>query len=170
MVVRPTIDNASAPTAEKIFHFPGLAAQHARQDPVPFFKKPRVLQQPLHHIVMDVGNKEIGGTGHQLLRTSLNRKHPVTEAVQTAGGEMLITADHGNAEQMVDPKSQQPHTAHTLNPVPLIYVGNAAPALMENGALCDVAPTLLQIMGLPQPAAMTGRSLLLAADADADAA
>ena len=91
----------------------------------------------------------------------------VAEAVLEVGGEMLITADHGNAEQMVDPKAQQVHTAHTLNPVPLIYVGNRAPALMENGALCDVAPTLLQIMGLPQPAAMTGRSLLLTADADA---
>ena len=91
----------------------------------------------------------------------------VSDAVLAAGGEMLITADHGNAEQMTDPKSKQVHTAHTLNPVPLVYVGKSAPGLMDNGALCDVAPTLLQIMGLSQPAAMTGRSLLLAADADA---
>ena len=91
----------------------------------------------------------------------------VSEAVVKVGGEMLITADHGNAEQMIDPQAQQVHTAHTTNPVPLIYVGTNAPGLMENGALCDVAPTLLQIMGLPQPAAMTGRSLLVAADADA---
>ncbi len=91
----------------------------------------------------------------------------VVEAVREVGGEMLITADHGNAEQMMDPKSGQPHTAHTTNLVPLIYVGDRAPALMENGALCDVAPTLLQIMGLRQPAEMTGRSLLLKADADA---
>ena len=84
-----------------------------------------------------------------------------------AGGELLITADHGNAEQMIDPDAQQVHTAHTTNPVPLIYVGHGASALMENGALCDIAPTLLQIMGLNQPAEMTGRSLLLAADADA---
>jgi 2,3-bisphosphoglycerate-independent phosphoglycerate mutase len=115
-------------------------------------------------MVGHTGNYEAAVQAIEVLDKCLGR---VTEAVQTAGGEMLITADHGNAEQMVDPKSQQPHTAHTLNPVPLIYVGNAAPALMENGALCDVAPTLLQIMGLPQPAAMTGRSLLLAADADA---
>ena len=94
----------------------------------------------------------------------------VAAAVEKAGGEMLITADHGNAEQMLDPKAEQPHTAHTLNPVPLIYVGRGAPGLMENGALCDIAPTLLQIMGLPQPAAMTGRSLLMTADSDADAA
>ncbi len=91
----------------------------------------------------------------------------VVEAVEEVGGAMLITADHGNAEQMVDAKGEQAHTAHTLNPVPLIYVGENAPQLMENGALCDVAPTLLQIMDLPQPAAMTGRSLIVAADADA---
>ena len=91
----------------------------------------------------------------------------VTEAVLEVGGELIITADHGNAEQMVDPKVGQVHTAHTVNPVPLIYVGHAAPNLLENGALCDVAPTLLQIMGLPQPPEMTGRSLLPAADANA---
>jgi len=94
----------------------------------------------------------------------------VTEATLAAGGELLITADHGNAEQMLDPTVQQPHTAHTLNPVPLIYVGSGASALKENGALCDVAPTLLQIMGLPQPAAMTGRSLLQRAADGVDAA
>ncbi|MGD1982842.1 MAG: 2,3-bisphosphoglycerate-independent phosphoglycerate mutase [Chromatiaceae bacterium] len=94
----------------------------------------------------------------------------VTEATLAAGGELLITADHGNAEQMVDPKADQPHTAHTVNPVPLIYVGERASALMDNGALCDVAPTLLQIMGLPQPPEMTGRTLFKAADPDADAA
>ena len=91
----------------------------------------------------------------------------VVDAVVAVGGELLITADHGNAEQMVDPVAEQAHTAHTLNPVPLIYVGRGAPALKENGALCDIAPTLLQIMGLPQPAAMTGRSLLATADEDA---
>ena len=91
----------------------------------------------------------------------------VTKAVLEAGGELLITADHGNAEQMTDVRTKQAHTAHTLNPVPLIYVGKSAPGLMDNGALCDVAPTLLQIMGLSQPAEMTGRSLLLPADADA---
>jgi 2,3-bisphosphoglycerate-independent phosphoglycerate mutase len=94
----------------------------------------------------------------------------VTEATLAAGGELLITADHGNAEQMVDPKADQPHTAHTVNPVPLIYVGERASELMDNGALCDVAPTLLQIMGLPQPPEMTGRTLFKAADPDADAA
>ena len=91
----------------------------------------------------------------------------VSTAVEESGGAMLITADHGNAEQMLDSKAQQPHTAHTLNVVPLVYIGRREATLMENGALCDVAPTILQIMGLPQPAAMTGRSLLKVADADA---
>lgn len=81
------------------------------------------------------------------------------EAMREIGGEVLITADHGNAETMRDEESQQPHTAHTLNLVPLLYIGRKA-RMADGGALQDVAPTLLQIMGLPQPAAMTGRSLL----------
>ena len=115
-------------------------------------------------MVGHTGNFEASVQAIEVLDECLGR---VAEAVLAVGGEMLITADHGNAEQMTDPKSGQPHTAHTTNPVPLIYVGNGATALMDNGALCDIAPTLLQIMGLSQPAAMTGRSLLLAADADA---
>ncbi|MCB1787024.1 MAG: 2,3-bisphosphoglycerate-independent phosphoglycerate mutase [Chromatiaceae bacterium] len=118
-------------------------------------------------MVGHTGNYEAAVKAIEVLDECLGR---VTDAVLEVGGEMLITADHGNAEQMVDPKAEQPHTAHTTNPVPLIYVGRGASALMENGALCDIAPSLLQIMGLPQPAEMTGRSLLLVADADADAA
>ncbi len=83
----------------------------------------------------------------------------VVEAMRAAGGEVLITADHGNAETMRDEVSQQPHTAHTLNLVPLLYVGRKA-RVAQGGALQDVAPTLLAMMGLPQPPAMTGRSLL----------
>ena len=81
------------------------------------------------------------------------------DAMREIGGEVLITADHGNAETMRDAETQQPHTAHTLNLVPLLYVGRKA-RMANGGALQDVAPTLLAIMGLPQPAAMTGRSLL----------
>jgi len=84
----------------------------------------------------------------------------VTDAALKAGGEVLITADHGNAEQMLDTENNQPHTAHTTNLVPLIYVGEQADSLVENGALCDISPTLLQMMGLKQPVEMTGRSLL----------
>lgn len=81
------------------------------------------------------------------------------EAVGKAGGEMLITADHGNAEQMCDPVTGKPHTAHTANPVPLIYVGRPA-ALHEGGALSDVAPTMLALLGLDKPREMEGKSLV----------
>jgi 2,3-bisphosphoglycerate-independent phosphoglycerate mutase len=83
------------------------------------------------------------------------------EAVERAGGSLLITADHGNAEMMRDPATGQPHTAHTTNPVPLVLV-NPPPGIagLEDGRLADIAPTLLAIMGLKQPEAMTGHSLL----------
>jgi 2,3-bisphosphoglycerate-independent phosphoglycerate mutase len=82
-------------------------------------------------------------------------------AVREAGGALLVTADHGNCEQMTDAKGN-PHTAHTLNPVPLYYMNDAdkGATLRDGGRICDVAPTMLQILGLPQPEAMTGRSLL----------
>ncbi|MET0092406.1 MAG: 2,3-bisphosphoglycerate-independent phosphoglycerate mutase [Sedimenticola sp.] len=83
----------------------------------------------------------------------------VTSALHRVGGELLITADHGNAEQMQDPENDQAHTAHTQNPVPLVYVGRKAD-LMEDGALCDIAPTLLHIMDLKLPSEMKGHSLL----------
>jgi 2,3-bisphosphoglycerate-independent phosphoglycerate mutase len=83
----------------------------------------------------------------------------VVEAMQAAGGEVLITADHGNAEQMLDPETGQPHTAHTMNAVPFLYVGRKA-RMIEGGALQDVAPTLLAMMGLPQPPEMGGRALI----------
>jgi len=83
----------------------------------------------------------------------------VLKAIHLAGGEMLITADHGNSEQMEDRENHQPHTAHTTNPVPLIYVGRQA-ELEEGGALCDISPTLLGIMGLEPPTEMQGRSLI----------
>ena len=84
----------------------------------------------------------------------------VVEAVLAAGGAALITADHGNCEQM-DDGNGTPHTAHTANLVPLILVdpGRRAARLRE-GILADLAPTILQLMGIPQPEAMTGRSLL----------
>jgi 2,3-bisphosphoglycerate-independent phosphoglycerate mutase len=81
------------------------------------------------------------------------------DAMRDIGGEVLITADHGNAETMLDPATKQAHTAHTLNLVPLLYVGRKAKAA-DGGALQDVAPTLLAMMGLPQPPQMTGKSLI----------
>jgi len=89
----------------------------------------------------------------------------VLKALHPVGGEMLVTADHGNSEQMEDHVSHQPHTAHTTNPVPLIYVGRYA-ELEEGGALCDIAPTLLSIMGLEQPAEMQGRPLIRLSEED----
>lgn len=87
----------------------------------------------------------------------------IVAAVRATGGAVLITADHGNLEMMRDPITGQPHTAHTVGPVPLVYVGERRAALREGGALRDVAPTLLDLLGLPQPAEMSGQSLLLPA-------
>jgi 2,3-bisphosphoglycerate-independent phosphoglycerate mutase len=84
----------------------------------------------------------------------------VLEALEKAGGAMLVTADHGNCEMMVDPETGGPHTAHTTNPVPVVLVGGPRGARLGDGRLADLAPTLLELMGLPQPEEMTGQSLI----------
>jgi 2,3-bisphosphoglycerate-independent phosphoglycerate mutase len=84
----------------------------------------------------------------------------VVEAARAVGGEVIITADHGNAEKMNDEGTGQAHTAHTLNVVPFIYVGRPGARLRQGGALQDIAPTLLAMMGLPQPTEMTGAPLV----------
>lgn len=84
----------------------------------------------------------------------------IIAALQEVGGEAIITADHGNAECMRDEGTQQPHTAHTSEPVPFIYIGRPAKVIVENGMLADVAPTILHILGLPQPQEMTGQALV----------
>ena len=86
----------------------------------------------------------------------------VYQAVKGIGGEMLITADHGNAEQMINPNTGKVHTAHTNNPVPLIFVSDRAAEIAEPevGALSDIAPTLLSMMGIKKPSEMTGNSLI----------
>lgn len=81
-------------------------------------------------------------------------------ALEQSGGEMIITADHGNADCMYDPLTQQPHTAHTINPVPFIYVGRPASIIKKEGVLADIAPTMLYLMGLTIPNEMTGTSLV----------
>lgn len=84
------------------------------------------------------------------------------DAVLEVGGQMFICADHGNCEQLVDYETGAPFTAHTTNPVPFILVNyDEAYTLREGGALCDIAPTLLEMMGMEQPAEMTGKSLLI---------
>jgi 2,3-bisphosphoglycerate-independent phosphoglycerate mutase len=85
----------------------------------------------------------------------------VLPALRAAGGVMIVTADHGNCEVMVDPVTGGPHTAHTLNPVPVALIGGPEGARLRDGRLCDLAPTVLQLMGLPQPPEMTGESLLI---------
>lgn len=84
----------------------------------------------------------------------------IMAAMRAASGALLVTADHGNAEMMRDPATGGPHTAHTLNRVPVMLQGGPAGATLADGRLADVAPTLLALLGLPQPAAMTGQSLL----------
>ena len=81
-------------------------------------------------------------------------------ALEKARGAMIVTADHGNCEVMIDPVTGGPHTAHTTNPVPVVLVGGPAGARLGNGRLADLAPTLLDLMGLPLPPEMTGRSLI----------
>ncbi len=84
------------------------------------------------------------------------------QAVSAKGGALMITADHGNVELMKDPVTHQPHTAHTTGPVPVVLAGAPAGTHLVNGRLCDVAPTLLSLLGLAQPQEMTGHSLLVA--------
>lgn len=85
----------------------------------------------------------------------------IVEALTKAGGVALITADHGNAEQMENPNTGEPHTAHTSNPVKCIYVGDGEVKALKNGKLCDLAPTLLELLGVRKPEEMTGESLIV---------
>jgi 2,3-bisphosphoglycerate-independent phosphoglycerate mutase len=85
----------------------------------------------------------------------------ILTALKEVDGEMILTADHGNAECMYDEKTAQPHTAHTSDPVPFVYVGRPATLRYQQGCLADIAPTLLPLMGLNTPSEMTGKNLLL---------
>ena len=119
-------------------------------------------------IVLNFANADmVGHTGSipaaikavETVDTGLGR---IADAIQSMGGALLVTADHGNAEMMVDPETGGPHTAHTLNPVPLILTGAGNRVLVAEGRLADIAPTMLELMELPKPAEMTGASLLKA--------
>lgn len=85
----------------------------------------------------------------------------VLTALKAAGGAMVLTADHGNCELMIDPVTGGPHTAHTTNPVPVVLIGGPAGASLRKGRLADLAPTLLDLMALPLPPEMTGHSLIV---------
>ena len=116
-------------------------------------------------IILNFANPDmVGHTGSlpaairavETVDASLGR---IAAAVTQAGGALLVTADHGNCEMMRDPVTGAPHTAHTTNPVPVLLMGGSVRQL-EDGSLADIAPTLLELMGLAQPAEMTGKSLI----------
>ncbi len=106
------------------------------------------------------GNMEAATKAIEALDACIGR---AVNAMQSIGGEILITADHGNAEQMMDNSTHQAHTAHTLNPVPFLYIGRPA-KLSEHGSLQDIAPSLLSMIGLSKPPEMTGQSLIRITD------
>ena len=114
------------------------------------------------HTLTIVGQIE----GHQVLPSSAKTtkyEHvmPLLAAIEEMGGRAFVTADHGNADRMTDEEGK-PFTAHTTNPVPFIAVGfpEGTKLMPEGGRLADIAPTMLAALGLPQPAEMTGRSML----------
>jgi len=117
-------------------------------------------------IVVNFANPDmVGHTGDlgaaiaacEAVDTGLGR---ALEALEAVGGAMIVTADHGNCEMMIDLETGGPHTAHTLNPVPVVVVGGPKGATLRDGRLADLAPTVLALMGLDQPVEMTGQSLL----------
>ena len=125
-----------------------------------------IEQQRYDVIIVNYANGDmVGHTGVfeaavaavECLDTCIGR---IQTALQKVGGEALITADHGNVEQMSDDSTGQAHTAHTCEPVPFVYMGPRQVELREGGILSDVAPTLLALLGLPQPSEMTGRSIV----------
>ena len=126
-----------------------------------------ILSRQYHAIICNYANCDM--VGHSgILEASIKAVEAVdacigrvVAAMQSIGGEVIITADHGNVEQMMDNVNHQPHTQHTTNLVPFLYIGRKAQlAKVGEGALSDIAPTLLKMMGLPQPAEMTGKPLL----------
>jgi 2,3-bisphosphoglycerate-independent phosphoglycerate mutase len=124
-----------------------------------------ILSRQYHAIICNYANGDmVGHSGNMAAATKAIEALDicigrVVKAMRSTGGEVIITADHGNAEQMLDRVTNQAHTAHTLNLVPFLYIGRKA-KLHDNGSLRDLAPSLLTMMGLPQPPEMTGHSLI----------
>ena len=125
-----------------------------------------IQSQTYDSIILNYANPDmVGHTGSleaaiKAIETVDECVGKVVEAVERQNGVLLITADHGNAEQMVDYKTGEPHTAHTTNPVPLMLIG-IENAKLKQGKLADLAPTMLDIMGLEKPEEMTGESLII---------
>jgi len=117
-------------------------------------------------IVCNYANPDmVGHTGDfnatvKAIETIDNCLGQIISALRDVGGEVIITADHGNAECMFDDNTKQPHTAHTSDPVPFVYMGRPASIAHNAGTLADIAPTLLYLLGLSQPEEMTGQNLL----------
>ncbi len=126
----------------------------------------KAIQDQYDLIVVNFANPDmVGHTGD--LQAAIKACEAVDEglgqaisALEQVGGAMIVTADHGNCEVMVDPVTGGPHTAHTINPVPVVLVGGPKSASLREGRLSDLAPTLLALMGLPKPPEMTGESLI----------
>ena len=108
-------------------------------------------------MVGHTGSRSAAVTAVEALDVALGQ---VSAAARETGAQVLITADHGNCEQMFDPEANQAHTQHTTDKVPLVYVGSDGVNIRNGGALRDVAPTLLAMMGVAKPAEMTGETLL----------
>jgi 2,3-bisphosphoglycerate-independent phosphoglycerate mutase len=129
----------------------------------------RVLSGKYDLMILNFANCDmVGHTGImeaaiQAVRTVDKCVGRVVDAVLQMGGKAIVTADHGNADQMVDPVTGEPFTAHTTNPVPLLVIDPTHPKhqLSTGGRLCDLSPTLLHMMGIPQPKEMTGKCLIL---------
>ena len=116
-------------------------------------------------IILNYANPDmVGHTGNleaaiKAIETIDECVQKVVDAVNKQNGIILMTADHGNAEQMIDYKTGEPHTAHTTNPVPLVLIGLEGVKLKE-GKLADLSPTMLELLELPKPKEMTGESLI----------
>jgi 2,3-bisphosphoglycerate-independent phosphoglycerate mutase len=125
-----------------------------------------ILSGKYDAIIVNYANGDmVGHTGNlqaaiQAVETIDHCLGRITAALEKMAGEGFITADHGNVEQMDNADTGQPHTAHTAEPVPFVYLGQRRVVMREGGTLSDVAPSLLQIMELPQPEEMTGKSII----------
>ena len=140
-----------------------------KRDYIPYILEAyRELEKKYDVIVINFANPDmVGHTGVQAAAIKAVEAvdecvGKAVEALKEVDGQMFICADHGNAEQLIDEETGEPFTAHTTNPVPFILV-NADPAykLREGGCLADIAPTLIELMGMQQPEEMTGKSLLV---------
>ncbi len=125
-----------------------------------------IKEEKYNAIILNYANPDmVGHTGNleaaiKAIETIDECVGKVVEQIEEKNGVLLITADHGNAEQMIDYKTGEPHTAHTTNPVPLILVG-MQDVKLKTGKLADLAPTMLDIMGLEKPEEMTGESIII---------